>query len=158
MNSDLIKRYIYAVASHLPTKAQTEVEQELENMISELLDARCGDAEPTDEDVRVILNDLGAPEELSVKYSGEENKALISGIYFMWFKKIIKIVLPIAAVGVAFAILLGSLSDWTVSSHTYTFSLELVGEVIGGAVWERQFRHLYGLLLSSLSWNGKRSS
>ena len=133
MNNELVKRYIYAVACNLPAKSQPEVEKEIESMITELLDARCGDAEPTDEDVRVVLIELGAPEELAVKYSGDENKALISGIYLLWFKKILKIVLPIAAAGVAFATLLTGFVHWQPPQEMYEYMPNLFGEVIGGA-------------------------
>ena len=134
MNNDLIKRYIYAVACHLPAKMQPEVEKEIESMITELLDARCGENEPGDEDVRAVLTELGPPEELVVKYSGDENKVLISGIYLLWFKKILKIVLPIAAAGVAFATLFSSFVNWQAPQEMYEFIPELFGDVIGGAL------------------------
>lgn len=135
MNNDLIKRYIYAVSSHLPTKLQAEVEKELENMITELIDARCGENEPTDEDIRAVLTELGSPEELAVKYSGEENKALISGIYLLWFKRILKIVLPIAAAGVAFAALISAFTGWQPPvGNDPAFISNLIAEVIAGAV------------------------
>jgi len=134
MNNDLIKRYIYAVACHLPAKAQPEVEKEIESMITELLDARCGGAEPNDEDIRAVLTELDSPEELAVKYSGDENKALISGIYLLWYKKILKIVLPIAAAGVAFATLLTAFTHWQAPQEMYEYMPEMFGEVIGGAL------------------------
>jgi len=140
MNNELMKRYIYAVTCHLPTKAQPEVEKELENMIAELLDARCGEREPTDADVRAVLTELGPPEELAVKYSGDENKALISGIYLLWFKKVLKIVLPIAAVGVAFATLISGIVKLQPPQNLgafvppmIEFIPELIAEAIAGA-------------------------
>ena len=133
MSNDLIKRYIYAVACHLPAKMQPEVEKEIESMITELLDARCGENEPNDEDVRAVLTELGSPEELAVKYSGDENKALISGIYLLWYKKILKIVLPIAAAGVAFATLLTAFTHWQAPQEMYEFMPEMFGDVISGA-------------------------
>ena len=75
-------------------------------MITELHNARCGDAEPEDADLRAILTELGSPEELAVRYCGDEIKALISGIYLLWYKKMLRIVLPIVAAGVSFALLL----------------------------------------------------
>ena len=134
MNNDLIKRYIYAVSCHLPAKTQPEVEKEVESMIMELLDARCGSKEPNDEDVRAVLTELGPPEELAVKYSGDENKALISGIYLLWFKKILKIVLPIVAAGVAFATLLGMFTKWQPNYDMYEFIPEFVFEAVAGGI------------------------
>ena len=133
MNNELIKRYIYAVSCHLPAKMQTEVQKEIESMISELLDARCGESEVTDGDVRAVLTELGSPEELAVKYSGDENKALISGIYLLWYKKILRIVLPIAAAGVAFATLISMFTGWKIPREMYEFVPEMVAEVIAGA-------------------------
>ena len=129
MNNDLIKRYIYAVIFNLPSKSQPEVEKDVESMIEELLDARCGSKEPTNEDIRIVLTELGSPEELAVKYSKDENKALISGIYLMWYKKILKIGLPIAAAGVAFATFLTGFIDWQPVKDLYEFLPEIIAEV-----------------------------
>ena len=134
MSNDLIGRYIYAVTCHLPAKMQSEVEKEIESMITELLDARCGDNQPGDEEIRAVLTELGSPEELAVKYSGDENKALISGIYLLWFKKILKIVLPIVAAGVAFATLLGMFAKWQPTNDMYAFIPEFVFESIAGGI------------------------
>lgn len=134
MNSEWIKRYIYAVTSHLPAKAQAEVEADLQGMICELLDARCGEQEPTEADIRAVLTQLGPPQELAVKYSGEENKALISGIYLVWFKRLLKLVLPIAAAGVAFATLISAFTEWQPSADAFQYSAQLFAEVVSGAV------------------------
>ncbi|MCL1793265.1 MAG: hypothetical protein FWG34_05300 [Oscillospiraceae bacterium] len=134
MSNDLTKRYIYAVICHLPAKSQPEVEKEIESMISELLEARCGESQPKDEDIRAVLGGLGAPEELAAKYSGDENKALISGIYLIWFKKILKIVLPVAAAGVAFATLLSAFVKWQPPREMYEFIAEMVAGAISGAL------------------------
>lgn len=134
MNNDLIRRYIYAVYCHLPAKSQTEVEKELENMISELLDARCGESEPTIEDVRAVLTELGPPEELAVKYSGEENKALISGIYLLWFKKILKIVLPIVGVVVMLGMIISAFTKWNPALDESQFIPEQFGSGISAVL------------------------
>ena len=133
MNNELIKRYIYAVIFHLPVKSQTEVEKEIESMITDMLYARCGDKEPTDNDVRDVLTELGLPEELAVKYSGDENKALISGVYYLWFKKILLIVLPIAAAGVAFATLLEHFVNQQVFTIFNGITLNLIFTVLAGS-------------------------
>lgn len=133
MSNDLIKRYVYAVISYLPTKTQPEVGKEIENMIAEMLDARCGDTPPTDEDIRAVLTELGTPEELAVKYSGEESKALLSGIYFLWFKKVVKIVAPIAAAGVGLAILLSVFIEWQPTGKMLEYIPEQIAKIIAGA-------------------------
>ncbi|NLV59988.1 MAG: hypothetical protein GXY67_14665 [Clostridiales bacterium] len=133
MNNEMIKRYMYAVTSNLPAKAQPEIEKELESMIEELLDARCGDVQPGDEDIRAVLTELGSPEEMAVRYSGDENKALISGIYLIWYKKILRIVLPIAAACVAFALLLSVFVKWQPPREAVPYVSQAIATIISGA-------------------------
>ncbi|MDR0531932.1 MAG: hypothetical protein LBG83_07710 [Oscillospiraceae bacterium] len=133
MNNELIRRYIYAVASCMPQKTQTEVERDLENMISELLEARCGGAEPAEGDVRAVLGQLGAPGELAVNYSGDESRAFIGGIYLMWFRKALKIVLPIAAAGVALASLASALLEGRATQEVAAFAAETAARCMFGA-------------------------
>ena len=134
MNNDTVKRYIYAVSCHLPAKAQPEVEREVEGMIADMLEARLNGAEATEEDILAVLTELGSPEELAVKYSGDESKALISGIYFLWFKKVIKFVLPIAAIASAFAVLISGFARWQAPQEMYELIPELIGEMISSAI------------------------
>ena len=143
MNNETIKRYIYAVACNLPAKAQPEVEREMESMVSELLDARCGGAEPGEEDVRAVLVSLGPPEELAVKYAGDENKALISGVYLLWYKKFLKIILPVAALGVALAMFLSALVKWKPPQEPYGFLPEAIGSVVSGGVEAAVFAFMW---------------
>jgi len=103
MNHELIDRYIYAVTRRLPSKLREDVEKELAGLISDMLEARCGAVTPTEKDVRVVLTELGPPGRLAAKYSGDEGSALISGEYFLMYKFVLKLVLPIAAGGIAFA-------------------------------------------------------
>ncbi|MCL2377271.1 MAG: hypothetical protein FWC76_07755 [Defluviitaleaceae bacterium] len=102
MKNDLKERYIYAVTRHLPVKVQADVERELEGLISEMLDERRGNnSAPSEQDLRDVLTELGTPEELALKYCGDERTALISGTYFLMYKRILGIVLPIVAASIA---------------------------------------------------------
>ena len=132
MKHELIERYIYAVVRHLPQKQRAEVEKELESLISDMLDERCGDILPADKDVRVVLTELGTPDELAAKYSGEEKKSLISGVYFIAYKRVLKIVLPI----VAGAVLLGTVINvlFNPSENPAVFAFRLIGQPIGGMI------------------------
>ena len=134
MNNDLIKRYIYAVTCHLAVKTQPEVEREMESMITELVDARCAEVEPTDDDIKAVLTELGSPEKLAVKYSGDENKALISGIYLLWFRRVLKIVLPISAALTAFVTLISVFVEWQPPQEMYEFMPHLMAEVLSSAI------------------------
>jgi len=133
MDSELVKRYIYAVVCHLPEKIQSEVERELESVIEELLDARCADSEPTKEDIKAVLTQLGAPEELAVKYSGDKNKALISGVYLLWFKRTLKIVLPIVAAAAVFGAVLSLFKDWNQMQEAGAVVFNSIIEIISVA-------------------------
>jgi len=88
MDNSLKNRYIYAVTRHLPFKMQADVEQELDSLITEMSAQR---------DIKDVLAELGSPEELALKYCGSERKALISGTYFLMYKYVLRVVLPIVA-------------------------------------------------------------
>jgi hypothetical protein len=131
---ELINRYIYAVVRHLPQKQRAEVDKELESLISDMLDERCGDIVPTDKDVRVVLTELGLPDELAAEYSGEEKKSLISGAYFIAYKRILRIVLPIVAGAVALGMVISALIDLSGNPAILAFRLIVLtpGGMIGG--------------------------
>jgi len=76
---------------------QGDVEKELDALISDMLEERFGMSEPSEENLKSVLTELGTPEELALKYLGDEKKSFISGIYFMYYKRILRLVLPIAA-------------------------------------------------------------
>ncbi len=134
MNNDFIARYIYAVTRHLPQKIRADVEKELDGLISDMLEERCARKTPTEDDVRAVLTELGTPEELAAKYSGYENRALISGAYLLLYRRIIRLVLPIAASGIALAGLLSVIVEWNPGPDVYRFIGETLGRVIGGAI------------------------
>ncbi len=133
MNNDLTARYIYAVTRYLPEKTRADVEKELDGLISDMLEERCAGKTPTDADIKAVLTELGTPEELAAKYSGDENKALISGAYLLLYRRIIRLVLPIAAAGLAFAGLLAALLEWSPGPDSYLYFGQIFGKIIGGA-------------------------
>ena len=134
MNHELIDRYIYAVTRRLPMKLRGDVEQELASLISDMLEARCGAVVPTENDIRVVLTELGAPTKLAAKYSGDEGGALISGEYFLMYKFVLKLVLPIAAGGVAFASLLSLLLGGGAGMDPWLLAGKTFGEIFAGIV------------------------
>ena len=134
MKHELIDRYIYAVTRHLPPKLRADVEKELASLIADMLEARCGEVLPTEKDIRVVLTELGAPEELAAKYSGDEGKALISGSYFLIYKLVLKIVLPIAAVGIAFAGVLSLFAEGPQTQNPYMLIGKTIAGMFGGAI------------------------
>lgn len=103
MNNDLIERYIYAATRGLPRKQRDDVAQELRGLIDDMLTERCGEVTPTEKDVRVILTELGTPQELSAKYDEDAKKCLIGQPYYSTYKFVLKIVLIATAAGITMA-------------------------------------------------------
>lgn len=99
MNNDLIERYLYAVTRHLPRKQQEDVAMELRGLIDDLITERCGELLPTEKDIRVVLTELGTPQELSAKYDEDADKCLIGQPYYSTYKFVMKIVLIAVAAG-----------------------------------------------------------
>jgi len=131
--NELIERYIYAVIRRLPQKIRSDVQKELDSLISDMLEARCKDMPPTEKDVRVVLTELGSPEEMAAKYGEKEKNALISGMYYQAYRQILIIVLPIVALAVPFALAISGLVNWQ-PQDTYAVIPSLIGEAIGSTV------------------------
>lgn len=102
-NDELIKRYIYAATKNLPVKIRADVANELESVISDMLDGRCGEVEPTEKDIRVVLTELGTPDELAEKYNPDSDKCLIGSPYYIKYLFVLKIALISTAFGMAVA-------------------------------------------------------
>ena len=82
MKNDLIERYIYAVTKRLPQKVQKDISDELRTLIDDMLVERCGELVPEEKDIRVVLTELGTPEELYEKYNPDNKKCLIGSPYY----------------------------------------------------------------------------
>ena len=100
MNHDLIERYIYAATKRLPRKQRDDVAQELRGLIDDMLTERCGTVTPTEKDIRVVLTELGTPQELSAQYNEDAKKCLIGQPYYSTYKFVLKIILIVAAAGI----------------------------------------------------------
>jgi hypothetical protein len=100
---ELIKRYIYAVVKRLPKKQREDIEKELGSTIFDALEDKFGkSAGYTDEQIRIVLKQLGPPWILSSGY--QKNSGYIIGpeltnTYYM--------VIKIASGAVAFSLLAG---------------------------------------------------
>lgn len=91
--NDFMNRYIYQVISQLPRDQRAEVKMELEELISDMYDARKDSANMT-----AILLELGNPMEFAKRYR-DESKYLISPEYYDDYSWLVKIVL--AAIGLS---------------------------------------------------------
>jgi len=112
MKNDLIARYIYAVTRHLPQKMQADVEKELDGLISDMLEERYGTKEPSEQEIKAVLTELGNPDDLAAKYLGDEKKALISGVYYFHYKRILRYVLPFITALIAGVSILNGILSW----------------------------------------------
>lgn len=102
-NEELIERYIYASTKLLPAKNRKDIADELRANIGDMLDARCGEVTPTENDVRVVLAEMGTPDELTEKYSTDSVGHLLGGIYYIKWKLVLKVVLICELAGVTIA-------------------------------------------------------
>lgn len=99
MNNDLIERYLYAVTRRMSHKQRDDVCLELRGLIDDMLTERCGGLTPTEKDIRVVLTELGTPQELYAKYDEDAEKCLIGQPYYSTYKFVLKIVLGAVAIG-----------------------------------------------------------
>ena len=100
---DLIERYLYAATKRLPSKQREDVAEELRGLIDDLLIERCGQQTPTEKDVRIVLMELGSPEEVYGRYAENADKCLIGQPYYDTYKYVLKIVLIAVTVGMTIA-------------------------------------------------------
>lgn len=96
---DLIERYLYAATRHLPRKQREDVSQELRSLVEDLLLERCQGRKPAEKDVRIVLTELGTPEEVYDRYDDSTCKCLIGQPYYHTYRTVLKIVLACVALG-----------------------------------------------------------
>lgn len=102
----LIERYIYAVVKNLPHKGREDIERELETLIYDMLEERCKGLPPSEKDVRVVLAEIGTPEELENNYSPDKDKCLIGPPYYSKWKWLLKIILSAVLLGMILEIII----------------------------------------------------
>lgn len=127
MKNDLIDRYIYAVTKRMNPKIREDVKNELYGLVDDMLMERCGEMTPTEKDIRVVLTELGSPEELYAKYDEDSKKCLIGQPYYSTYKFVLKIVLISAAIGLTIALAIDQIME-------PVFWLEAVGNWLS-SVW-----------------------
>lgn len=131
--NDLVERYIYAATKRMPRKQREDVSLELRGLVEDMLAERCGSVTPTEKDIRIVLTELGTPQELAEQYNEEKDKCLIGQPYYSTYKFVLKIVLASVSIGL------------TVSNVIY--------QMVEPQVW-------YGMAARMLSvlWNGLLSA
>lgn len=137
MKNDLIERYIYAATKRLPQKIKNDVSEELKTLIDDMLVERCGELVPEEKDIRVVLTELGTPEELYEKYNPDNKKCLIGSPYYSTYKYVLKIVMICTIFGIILANIISGIFDFSKSnsienvvSSTATFIASLITNLI----------------------------
>lgn len=135
-NQALIERYIYAVTRRLPQNSREDVSRELEGLIADMAAERCGEAEPTREQLREVLLELGNPHALAAQYHPNQ-QGLIPQPYFSQYLTVLPIVLAAICGSVAAALMVVSLMDGSILPQLAggtVDSLAAVGRLLGGIV------------------------
>lgn len=126
MKNDLIERYIYAATKQLPRKNREDVAMELRSLIDDMLAERCPIEIPTEKDIRVVLTELGTPQELYAKYDEDSDKCLIGQPYYSTYKFVLKLVLASVTVGVLISSLILQITEPKVIWEALGTSLSMV--------------------------------
>lgn len=131
VKNDLIERYIYAVTKHMKADLKKDVSAELETIIQDMLEERCGDVMPTEHDIRVVQTELGTPAELASKYKSETQDCLIGQPYYNLYVYVLKIVTACVIGGMLLAQIMAA-----VTSHTiwYIAIFRIIGGIFGGVL------------------------
>jgi hypothetical protein len=99
---EIIDRYIYAVTQRLPEQMRSDIKQELQSLIEDMLEERAPAGQATQGDAESVLQELGHPNVLATKYRGYD-RYLISPLMLEPYLITLKIVL--ASIAIAFAVM-----------------------------------------------------
>ena len=111
MKNDLIDRYIYAATKRMNPKIREDVQKELYGLVDDMLTERCGNVTPTEKDIRVVLTELGTPQEVFAKYDEDSHKSLIGSPYYGTYIFVLKIVLAAMAIGMTVVTIMTAFSE-----------------------------------------------
>ena len=143
MKNDLIERYIYAVTKQLPKKNREDVSMELRGLIDDMLSERCA-GEPTEQDVRDVLTELGTPLELYAKYDEDADKCLIGQPYYSSYKLAMKAILAAIIGGLcAYPVAIFFMGQSAANIAYYAYIIPFLISTAGGAM-------ISGVLIYSL--------
>lgn len=132
MNNDLMERYIYAVTKRLPRKTREDVARELRTLIEDMLKERCGEITPSDKDIRVVLTELGTPDELYEQYAGDGRKYLIGPPYYATYLFVMKLVLVCETFGMTLAAILSFVTGEREAASWLSAVGQWLGMLFGG--------------------------
>lgn len=100
---ELIERYIYAATRFMKKEEKEDTAKELQSIIDDMLEERCGGEEPNEAIVKEVLSELGDPKELYEKYSSDGKDCLIGAPYYGVYKYVLKTALMCVVIGLVIA-------------------------------------------------------
>ncbi len=148
MTNDLIERYIYAATKRLPDKIKDDVSEELRALIDDMLSERCENVTPQDKDIKIVLTELGTPNELYEKYNPDTKNCLIGSPYFSNYKYVLKIILICVGIGITISTVISKVMTIPENYQTYSYTLTLSSPDF----WIDLFKDLLISLPSALIW------
>lgn len=137
MKNDLIDRYVYAVTKRMNRKVREDVQKELYGLIDDMLMERCGERTPTEKDIRVVLTELGSPQELYAKYTDDGEKCLIGQPYYSMYKFVLTTVLICVAAGLTIGSVVMQIMEpqtWYMAIAEYLGRIWSVGLAVFGGL------------------------
>ncbi len=131
--SDMTQRYVYAATRRMPKKQRGDVAAEIKTLIEDMLEARCGDLQPTKHDLSVVFSELGRPEALATKYSTQgAPRYLIGPGLFAMYQKILVLVLSVMTGGLVLANCITLITG--AASSAFSFLGGLLSSIIQGGL------------------------
>jgi len=101
---DMIESYLYETARRLPAKQRADIEKELRSLIMDNLDdiTKC-EREPTEDEVKEVLKNLGSPAEVAREYRSGQRQIIGPAFYDTYL-----LVVLIALCATAFGLLVSN--------------------------------------------------
>lgn len=125
---NLIDRYIYIATEHLSEDMKNDVGRELRANIEDMLPEN-----PTEEDVRAILEKLGNPKKLSVEYSQKKRYLIGPDLYDNYFS-VLKLVVTIVVAVVTSITLLGWFLKPSAEVNTVKILVSIFTDVLASII------------------------
>ena len=104
--STLTDRYVWGVLRSVPERQRADLEPEIRAMIADAVEARTAAGAAAHTAERDALVELGDPERLAARYT-DRPLHLIGPRYFLDYRRLLAVLVPVIAAVVAFAVLLG---------------------------------------------------
>lgn len=124
----LIDRYVYAVTERLPENMRDDIKKELYANIEDMLPEN-----PTEEDIKRVLEKLGDPVKLANEYSGTKRYLIGPEIYDTYIS-LLKLVTVIVAIVLVIVTLIGEAVNPSTNEGLVQMSVNLVTTAIISAI------------------------